>query len=248
MRIAGSRRLEHRRLRLWQLEGGRVGYLGSKAASGAYQAIIALMPPHDTYLELFAGSGAVLLRKPPSVRSWAVDLDRAALDALPETPRLERVCGDALPFLANFDWHGAGRVLIYADPPYLHTTRTSRHRYAHEMTDAQHVALLAALRDVPAHVLLSGYPSALYDNALPEWNTREFQAMTRGGVRTEKLWFNFAPDAAHWAQYAGSDFTDRQRIKRKAARWAANYRELPAGERLAVLAGILAVNAEEQRA
>ncbi|MBW5840060.1 hypothetical protein [Yersinia enterocolitica] len=29
--------------------------LGSKAASGAYQAIIALMPPHDTYIELFLG-------------------------------------------------------------------------------------------------------------------------------------------------------------------------------------------------
>jgi DNA adenine methylase len=225
-----------------------VGYLGSKAASGAYQAIIALMPPHDTYIELFAGSGAVLARKPPALRSVAVDLDSTALAALPDMPRLERVCGDALAFLAGFYWAGAGRVLIYADPPYLHALRTSRHRYAYEMTDAQHSALLAALRAVPAKVMLSGYPSALYDNALPGWNAREFQAMTRGGVRTEKLWFNFAPDVAHWASYAGSDFTDRQRIKRKAARWAANYQKLPAGERLAVLAGILAVNAEEQRA
>jgi DNA adenine methylase len=224
------------------------GYLGSKAASGAFQAIIALMPPHDTYLELFAGSGAVLLRKPPARRSVAVDLDSAVLDALPgDCPSLERVCGDALAFLGGFHWQGAGRVLIYADPPYLQETRTSRHRYKHEMTRGQHVALLAALRGVPASVILSGYPSPLYDDALPGWNTREFQAMTRGGVRTEKLWFNFRPSAVHWASYAGEDFTDRQRIKRKAARWAANYRGLPPGERLAVLAGLLAVAGEDRR-
>ena len=27
------------------------GYLGSKQVSGAYQAVIANMPPHDTYIE-----------------------------------------------------------------------------------------------------------------------------------------------------------------------------------------------------
>jgi methylase of polypeptide subunit release factors len=224
-----------------------MGYLGSKAASGAFQAIIALMPPHDTYVELFTGSGAVLTRKPLARRSFAVDLDSAALGALPgEYPGLERVCNDALAFLDGFDWESAGRVLIYADPPYLHETRTSRHRYNHEMTQAQHVALLARLAaGLPASVILSGYPSKLYDDALPGWNTREFQAMTRGGPRTEKLWFNFEPSAVHWASYAGEDFTDRQRIKRKAARWAANYKSLPAGERLAVLAGLMAVAGEE---
>ena len=36
-------------------------------------------------------------------------------------------------------------------------------------------------------------------------------------VNTEVVWFNFAPDRVHWASYAGRNFTDRQRIKRKAA-------------------------------
>jgi DNA adenine methylase len=162
-------------------------------------------------------------------------------------PRLEYVCGDALTFLVGFDWDNAGRVLIYADPPYLHHTRTSRKRYRYEMTDAQHVELLAALSAVPAHVILSGYPSALYDDALPGWRTREFQVMTRGGsARTEKLWFNFPPDAVHWATYAGSNFTDRQRIKRRAASWAGKYQRLPPGERLAVLAGLLAIEGSQK--
>jgi hypothetical protein len=63
-----------------------MGYLGSKAASGAYQAIIAVIPPHDTYIELFCGSGAVLLRKPSAMRSYAVDLDRKVLARLPTLP------------------------------------------------------------------------------------------------------------------------------------------------------------------
>ncbi|HWE52645.1 MAG TPA: hypothetical protein VG273_22830 [Bryobacteraceae bacterium] len=218
-----------------------MGYLGSKAASGAYQAIISLMPPHDTYIELFAGSGAVLVRKPPSASSFAVDLNAEALrqigTASPETVCVE---ADAFRFLADFDYGARGRVLIYADPPYLHSVRTSRHRYAYELSDRQHSRLLAVLKRVPASVILSGYPSPLYDRLLSGWHTREFQAMTRGGVRTEKLWFNFSPGVAvHWASWAGRGFTDRQRIKRKASRWAANYQRLPAGERLAVLAALL---------
>ena len=51
------------------------GYLGSKAASGVYQTIIGSMPPHETYIEAFAGSGVVLKAKPPAVRSIAVDRD-----------------------------------------------------------------------------------------------------------------------------------------------------------------------------
>jgi DNA adenine methylase len=217
-----------------------MGYLGSKAASGAFQAIIALMPPHDTYIELFVGSGAVLQRKPPAESSVAIDLDQATLDALPANyPGLECLCRDAFNFLDGFDWGNAGRVLIYADPPYLHETRTSHQRYKYEMTEEQHDLLLTRLSSLPASVILSGYPHKRYDDALPGWQTREFQVMTRGGPRTEKLWFNFVPSAVHWVSYAGIDFTDRQRIKRKAARWGAKYRALSARERLAVLAGIL---------
>jgi hypothetical protein len=217
-----------------------VGYLGSKAASGAYQAIIALMPPHDTYVELFAGSGAVLLRKPRAAVSYAVDLDARALAGIGRACSGCLCCRqDAFRWLAGFDYTRGGRVLVYADPPYLHSVRTSRHRYRYELTDGQHAELLALLRRIPASVILSGYPSRLYDETLAGWGTTEFQVMTRGGVRTEKLWFNFQPAAVHWASWAGRNFTERQRIKRKAARWAANYRALPAGERLAVLAALL---------
>ena len=67
--------------------------------------------------------------------------------------------------------------------------------------------------------------------------------MTRGGPRTEKAWMNYSADAAHWAAFAGKNFTDRQRIKRKADNWAQRYQAMPPAERLAVLAALMAVEA-----
>ncbi|WP_337186671.1 DNA adenine methylase [Phenylobacterium sp.] len=218
--------------------------MGSKAGAGVYQAIIALMPPHDTYIEPFLGSGAIVRRKAPAARSILIDMDSDAVNRAPTGPRIEVLQADALAYLATLDVGQLGRVLIYLDPPYPHSTRTSRLRYRHELADEGHRQLARILTYLSWHgcsIIISSYPSALYDELYPGWSTREFQAMTRGGVRTEKVWFNFEPTAAHWSTYAGRDFTDRQRIKRKAQRWARKFAELPPAERQAVLAALLEV-------
>ncbi|PPD24613.1 MAG: DNA methylase [Methylobacter sp.] len=216
-----------------------MGYLGSKGASGVYQAIIANMPPHDVYIEAFLGSGVVMRRKPPACRSIGIDLDNTVLD--PEAyPGIELICTDATHYLAAFDYGRYEKVLVFCDPPYLQSTRTSSSRYKHEFTDDDHLRLIDVIRQVPADVIISGYPSALYAEHLADWRTFQYQAMTRGGVRTEQLWFNYAPDAVYWSAYAGKDFIDRQRIKRKAKRWADNYAALPAAEQLAILSAMLA--------
>ena len=104
---------------------------------------------------------------------------------------------------------------------------------------------LELLGALPCRVMVSGHPSALYDEQLAGWRRLSMQVMTQGIVRTEVVWFNFAPDRMHWASCAGRNFTDRQRIKRKAANWGRRYGALPAGERLAVLAAIMAAEAED---
>ena len=81
---------------------------------------------------------------------------------------------------------------------------------------------------------------------LSGWNNIELQVMNQGGVRTEKLWFNFVVDRLHWASFAGRNFTDRQRIKRKAGRWGKNYAALPRAERIAVLAAIMSAEASQE--
>jgi DNA adenine methylase len=62
-------------------------------------------------------------------------------------------------------------------------------------------------------------------------------------VRIEKLWFNFIPDRMRWASYAGRNFTDPQRIKRKAANWGRRYQALPRTECLAILTAMMALEA-----
>jgi DNA adenine methylase len=218
-------------------------YFGSKATSGLCQPIIALMPPHDTYIESHLGGGAIMRRKPPALRNIGIDLNERALGKFECHYPVERVHGCAHRFLADFEYRG--RELIYCDPPYLHATRSGERRYRFEYEERDHLELLELLKTLPCQVILSGYPSALYDECLQGWQSLELQVMNQAGVRTEKLWFNFSPDRVHWARYAGKEHTDRQRIKRKAENWGERYRALPPGERLAVLSAVMAVEAGE---
>lgn len=89
-------------------------------------------------------------------------------------------------------------VLLYVDPPYLPETRSLPHvrggmrgHYTHELTVADHAALLDFLRGLAGMVALSGYPSPLYDDALIGWRRVETPAMADGArPRTEVLWLN----------------------------------------------------------
>ncbi len=220
-----------------------MGYFGSKATAGLCQALIALMPPHSVYIESHLGGGALMKRKPPAVRSIGIDRDAQALEAFVCDYPVDLVHGCAHDFLASFPF--LGPELVYSDPPYLHATRRSAQRYRFEYEEAGHVALLALLKALPCQVMISGHPSALYDEVLAGWRRLALQVTIQGLVRTEVVWFNYAPDRMHWASHAGRNFTDRQRIKRKAANWGRRYQALPPGERLAVLAAMMAVEAED---
>jgi DNA adenine methylase len=233
---------------LWSILYSRIwivmsSYFGSKATSGLCQPIIALMPPHDTYIETHLGGGAIMQRKPPALRNIAIDLDQAPLARFECGYPVEKVHGCAHQFLREFDFYG--RELLYCDPPYLHSARSSGRRYRFEYEEQDHVELLELIKSLPCSVILSGYPSALYDDLLGQWRTLELQVMNQAGVRTEKLWFNFTPDRVHWPAYAGRNFTHRQSIKRKANSWGRRYQAMPPAERLAVLSSIMAVEAGE---
>jgi site-specific DNA-adenine methylase len=220
-----------------------MGYFGSKATSGLCQAIIAMMPPHDTYIESHLGGGAIMKRKPPALRNIGIDLDPQAIASFQCTYPVELINGCAHGFLADYDYQGS--ELIYSDPPYLMRSRSSGRRYRFDYDEHDHVMLLELLKQLPCRVIVSGYPSALYDELLVGWRSVELQVMNQGGIRTEKLWFNFTLDRVYWASYAGKNFTDRQRVKRKAANWGKRYQALPRAERLAVLAAMMAVEVRE---
>ncbi len=216
-------------------------WYGSKATTGLCQPLIAMMPPHDVYIETHLGGGAIMKRKPPSLRNIGIDRNARSIDNFRCDYAVELIHGCCHRFLAGYPFRG--RELVYADPPYLQDTRRSTRRYRYDYTEEGHVELLDILCALPCQVMLSGYPSDLYDEMLEGWGSLELQVANQAGVVTEKLWFNFFPDRVHWAGLAGRNFTDRQRIRRKAGNWGRRYAAMPRAERLAVLSALMNVEA-----
>lgn len=102
--------------------------------------------------------------------------------------------------------HDGPRTLHYVDPPYMAETRDAGPDYRHELAPEDHADLLAALRGLTGMVVLSGYPSTLYDEALPDWQRVERRALADGArERTEVLWLNPAAVEArgHGPLWAG---------------------------------------------
>jgi len=80
--------------------------------------------------------------------------------------------------------------LIYADPPYLLSTRTQK-MYSHEMTEEEHIEMLEVLAAHPGPVVLSGYESKLYSEHLRDgWDEIRIKPpkVEKAAVRTEILW------------------------------------------------------------
>ncbi len=237
-----------------------MSYPGGKNGSGVYQTIINLMPPHDTYIEPFLGAGAVMRMKRPAARNIGIDRDPAAIEhfvscttqkgdkkrapdhnAIFDDADVTAVTvtnGDAFDFLAGYAYTGC--ELVYCDPPYLHETRSRKDLYAHELTDDDHARLLDILKSLPCMVMVSGYWSQMYADALKDWTATHFQAMTRGGRQaTEWLWYNYPePIALHDDRYLGETFRERERIKRKKQRWVNRLQTMPILERRALLAAM----------
>ena len=123
-----------------------------------------------------------------------------AIDQLPEiVERLRRVqilSQPALEAIRRFDHCDA---LIYCDPPYVHETRApnSRDVYGIEMTEQEHAELGEVLKRCVSKVVISGYPSALYEDMFRSWRRVEFDIANHaaGGRKKsrkrETLWLNW---------------------------------------------------------
>lgn len=248
-------------------------YPGGKVRTAGW--ILRNFPPHDRYVEAFAGAANVLLNKARSRSEWLIERDAAqaillrvvrdrdaefadrvsrvhysrevfeeSVDRLRRGdwgdeldlathvylarqlsrggkgdaysrhrgPRIRRwwsgclgrlplvsarlqdvqiVDGDAMEWLRLLD---GPDMLAYCDSPYLWSTRSRGRPYRHEMDDGAHRDLLGVLDALSGRVVLSGYPSRLYDDALAGWarveKERAMDCWLRGPRprRTEVLW------------------------------------------------------------
>lgn len=135
-------------------------------------------------------------RNPTGTHSSMPDYLAAYVDRIPPAARrlhgVSLECRPALEVIGEYGREPA--ALLYVDPPYLADTRDAG-RYQVEMADeASHRDLAHALHACRATVVLSGYPSDLYDQLYPDWHRTAMTAFTgQGGTRgrrTEVLWSN----------------------------------------------------------
>jgi DNA adenine methylase len=213
-------------------------YPGGKGR--AYQRIINLMPPHRVYIETHLGGGSVLRNKRPAERSIGIERDSAVVARWRTIPLVgvEIYEADAAAFLSNFPF--TGDELVYSDPPYVQSTRRRARSYRLDYNDDAHIALLAELTRLPCPVIISGYPSQLYDDLLEGWRTVTMSVASHVGRRTEVVWLNFdLPERLHDHRYLGDDFRERERIRRKVNRWLGRLDRMAAVERNALITALI---------
>lgn len=124
-----------------------------------------------------------------------------AVDGLPDVhARLRRVLVENMDAVKLIRREDTPTTFYYIDPPYLKgegEARKTDDLYQHEVTREQHVELLSTLRGVQGKVMLSGYPSDLYDASLHDWRVVDFELPNNlaggktKGREIERLWMNY---------------------------------------------------------
>lgn len=97
----------------------------------------------------------------------------------------------AVDLIQRFNY---ANVLIYADPPYVLSTRYGK-QYQCEMDDKEHNDLLNVLLQHKGAVILSGYENDLYNDCLQGWHKAE--AISYSQIHSQKkevIWMNFKPE------------------------------------------------------
>lgn len=131
----------------------------------------------------------------------------------------------------------------FLDPPYLMSTRSGGKLYRCEFDESQHTELLAIVQRLPCKVMLCGYPSKMYDDALGSWRKVEYFATARSGQRRKEIaWCNYpAPAELHDSRFVGGDKRQREKVRRRIKRLSSNLARLSPHERQAVIDSVSGV-------
>lgn len=126
-----------------------------------------------------------------AVKYWN-DMPQAIILAAERLKEAQIECRPAVDIIQRFNFEN---VLIYCDPPYLLETRHGK-QYRNEMTDMDHKELLGVLLESRSKVIISGYESRLYNDALKGWHKESMHSITQNAQKKGKevLWMNFEPE------------------------------------------------------
>lgn len=125
-----------------------------------------------------------------AARDWA-ELPERIIEAADRLRGVQIECRPAVELIQRFNY---SNVLVYADPPYMLSTRRGK-QYKCEMDNQAHSDLLDVLLAHKGPALISGYDSDLYNDRLRGWHREETSCVTRSRrTAREILWMNFEPN------------------------------------------------------
>lgn len=232
-------------------------YPGGKGADGTYQTLINLIPPHHMKICGYLGNCSIMRYLQPAEINVGIDTDLTVIDRWKKAGMKDLDLFN-MPFLEYWKQYGNAfnfpDTFIFLDPPYPFSVRRSKGNiYNCEMSEVDHEQLLSSVLariDISNHAAGSanvmictyanhpetGRPNKLYNHYLKKWSRVDYVGKTRKGPVTETVYMNYALDGKlHDYRYLGTDFIDRQRIKRKIERHVNKLQGLPPMERNAIL-------------
>ncbi len=174
--------------------------------------------------------------KLPAKRQIGIDIDpfvTAKWNAL-AAPPCEVVCADARQYLDDISPDES--TLIYADPPYVPSTRKRARVYQFDYTLEDHEQMIQCLLRQRCMVMISGYDNALYASLLSDRRRVTFDSKTHAGVRQESVWFNYEPPCQlHDARHLGSSFREREVVRKRRSRLETRIQRLSRPEQYGLL-------------
>ena len=191
-------------------------YTGNKDFSNVIHFLINRLPKSSRYFSLFFGGGGL---------EKSVYTAAAHFVCAEKNPACKKHEVDEVATIEYFDYQDliednvfTRSDFIFADPPYMLSTRTTgRKYYKFEFTDQDHYTFLSSIDTIDANIMITHPECDLYNEHLSAWSKERFVYMTRAGKFEDCLYTNYQAAALELLNYdcLGVDFIDRQRIKRQ---------------------------------
>jgi site-specific DNA-adenine methylase len=194
------------------------------------------LPKSKRYFSLFFGGGGL------ENSNYTADAFFVCAEKNPECKKFE------IPSMAIIEFSDYKDLLeenvfiqedfIFSDPPYMFSTRSSGKKYyKYEFTTKNHIEFLNYMISLPCKIMITHPECDLYNEYLKGWSKEELNYMTRNGWFKDTVWTNYNTADIELLNYdcLGTDFTDRQRIKRQRNNIVNKFKNLDNHVRLAIV-------------
>lgn len=209
-------------------------YVGNKNVPGVIEFLVNRIPKSERYFSLFMG-GAGLENSvyTGDITFYCSEKDTSLWDNR----------GENLVLFENYQeliehFNFTADDFIFADPPYMFSTRRSRNKYyKHEFYDQDHIEFLNYMRSIKAKVLITHPKNELYTENLTGFSIEEFTYMTRSGMFNDAIYYNYDYSSIELINYngLGANFTERQAIKRQRINIVNKFKNLSLHKRMALI-------------